>query len=83
MFISSQIYRWTFIGNVIQTIKYGIIWSQNAHFFTTLLVPPNKENYLTKTIKEYFFIKEMSFRATYIDTFGHKMFILSQLYEFF
>jgi len=27
----------------METTKYGIIWSQNVHFVTTLLVPANKK----------------------------------------
>ena len=27
----------------MQTSKYGIIWSQNVHFVTTLLFPLNKK----------------------------------------
>ena len=52
----------------METTKYGIIWSQNVHFIKTLLGPLNKN----LVVKEYALMKEMG-------SFGHKMFILSQL----
>ena len=33
-------------GNVIQTTKYAVIWSQNVHFIKTLPVPLLKKNYM-------------------------------------
>ena len=45
----------------METTKYGIIWSQNVHFVTTLLLPIKKNN-LTKVFKEYALLKEMSSR---------------------
>ena len=32
----------TYKGYVIKTTEYGIIWSQNVHFLTNLIVPQNK-----------------------------------------
>ena len=46
----------------METTKYRIIWSQNVHFVTTLLLPLNKKTYLTKVVKEYALMKEMSRR---------------------
>ena len=43
----------------METTKYGIIWSQNVDFVTTLLVPPIKKTSLTNVVKEYALIKEM------------------------
>ena len=37
--------RWrvyTYTGNGIETTRFGIIWSQNVHFVTTLMVPLKK-----------------------------------------
>ena len=38
----------SYTGNVMETSKYGIIWSQNVHFDTTLL-EPLKKNLLNKS----------------------------------
>ena len=59
----------------METTNYGIIWSQNVHLVTTLLVPS-----LTKVVKEYALIKEMSRRQLKMESIGHKMFISSQPY---
>ena len=40
----------------------------------------NKKTYLTKVVKEYALIKEMSWRPAYMESYGHKMFISSQPY---
>ena len=36
----------TLKGNVIQTTKYAVVWSQNVHFVTTLPVPLFKKLYM-------------------------------------
>ena len=41
-----------------------------------------QKTYLTKVVKESALIKEMSFRPVNMESFGHKMFILSQSYWF-
>ena len=40
----------------------------------------NQKTSFTKVVKEYILIKEMSWRPLYIESFGHKMFILSEPY---
>ena len=40
----------------------------------------NKKKSLTKVVKEYALIKEMSWRSLTLDSFGHKMFISPQPY---
>ena len=54
--------------------------SQNVHFVTTLLVPLIKKTYLTKGVKEYALIQEMTWRPLNMEPFRHKMFISSQPY---
>ena len=63
----------------METKKYGFIWSQTVHFVTTLLKPQTKTS-LTKVVKEYALIQEMSWRPLNMESFGHKMFISSQPY---
>ena len=40
----------------------------------------NKKTSLTKVVKEYALMKEMPYRPLNMESFGHKIFILSQLY---
>ena len=64
----------------METTNYGIIWSQNVHLVTTLLVTLMKPNLLTKVVKEYALIQKMSWRPLNMESFGHKIFISSQPY---
>ena len=40
----------------------------------------NQKTSLTKVVKEYVLIQEMSWKSLYMESFGHKMFISSQPY---
>ena len=60
----------------METTKYGIISSQNVHFITTL--NSKQKTYLTKVVKAYAIIMEMMCRPLDMESFGHKMFIVSQ-----
>ena len=51
-FWSFKIRVYTYTGNGIETTKFRIIWSQNVHFVTALMVPL-KKTYLTKVVEEY------------------------------
>ena len=59
----------------METTKYGVIWSQNVHF---VICASNKKTSLTKVVKEYALINKMSWRLVNMESFGQKMFILSQ-----
>ena len=62
----------------MKTTKYGIIWSQNAHFVIT--GASNQKTSLTKVVKEYVLIHEMSLIPINMESFRHKLFISSQPY---
>ena len=65
----------TYDGNAMQTIKYGIIWSQKVENLTS---GTKQKTYLTKVVKEYALMMEMPCRPINMESFGHQIFILLQ-----
>ena len=61
----------------MQVCKYAHIYKYaSMQVCITLLNPLNKKNYLTKVVKEYALIQEMSWRSLNMEAFDLKMFIL-------
>ena len=64
------------LGWVVTMTIYAVILSQNVHFTGASI----KKNSLTKVVKEYALIQEMSWKPLTMEIFSHKMFIFSQPY---